>query len=252
MDTLANPFSLEGKSILVTGATSGIGRAVASACAQMGARVHVTGRNVSRLEETASVLGCRAGCAIPADLDNPQNVECLAEQLPALNGIVHCAGIAGRTPCKNITIPELDSAFKTNLYAPVLLQAALLRQKKVCKGASIVLLASRAAASPSVGNAVYSATKGALISYAKCLALELAPRRVRVNCICPGMVWTPMITGGEIDTAHLEEAQSLYPLKRYGKPEDIAYLAVYLLSEASAWMTGSCIDISGGGEGVLT
>lgn len=252
MNAFVNPFSLEGKSILVTGATSGIGRAVAIACAQMGARVHVTGRNVSRLEKTAFELGSHAGCAIPTDLANPQNVECLAEQLPALNGIVHCAGIAGRTPCKNVTVPALDSAFKTNLYAPVLLQAALLRKKKVCKAASIVLLASRAAASPSVGNAVYSATKGALISYAKCLALELAPRRVRVNCICPGMVWTPMITGGEIDTAHLEEAQSLYPLKRYGKPEDIAHLAVYLLSEASAWMTGSCIDISGGGEGVLT
>lgn len=252
MDTLLNPFSLEGKSILVTGATSGIGRAIAVACAQMGALVHVTGRDVPRLEATVSELGGCAGCTIPSDLVDPQNVDSLAGQLPALDGIVHCAGIAGRIPCKNITVAELDFAFKTNLYAPVLLQAALLRQKKVCKAASIVLLSSRAAVSPSAGNAVYSATKGALISYAKCLALELAPRQVRVNCICPGMVWTPMITSGEIDTAHLEEAQSQYPLKRYGKPEDIAYLAVYLLSEASAWMTGSCIDISGGGEGVLT
>ena len=157
-----------------------------------------------------------------------------------------------RTPCKNITGQELEALFKTNLNAPVLLQAALLQQKKINKAASIVFLASRAAESPSAGNAAYSATKGALISYAKCLALELAPRQVRVNCICPGMVWTPMITEGCIDTEHLEEAQAMYPLKRYGKPEDIAHLAVYLLSDASSWMTGSCIDISGGGEGVLT
>jgi NAD(P)-dependent dehydrogenase (short-subunit alcohol dehydrogenase family) len=121
----------------------------------------------------------------------------------------------------------------------------LLSAKKITKSASIVFIASRAAEMPSVGNAVYSASKGAIISYAKCLALELAPRKVRVNCICPAMVWTDLaLTGASHE--QLEEAEQRYPLKRYGQPEDIAYLAVYMLSDVSAWMTGSCVDITGG------
>ena len=101
-----------------------------------------------------------------------------------------------------------------------------------------------------MGNAIYSASKGALISYAKCLALELAPRLIRVNCICPGMVWTELITK-VLDEETLREAEQKYPLKRFGRVEDIANLAIYLLSNASSWMTGESINISGGGEGVL-
>ena len=113
-------------------------------------------------------------------------------------------------------------------------------------------VASRAANAPSVGNAAYSASKGAIISYAKCLALELAPRLIRVNCICPGMVWTELILKDGVDKEQLEQSQLTYPLKRFGQPEDIANLAIYLLSDASSWMTGSSLDISGGGEGILT
>jgi len=108
------------------------------------------------------------------------------------------------------------------------------------------LIASCAANFPSIGNAIYSASKGAIISYAKCLALELAPRMIRVNCICPTMVWTNLILEGGVDKEQLKEEEFKYPLKRYGKPEDIANLTLYLLSEASSWMTGSVIDITGG------
>ena len=129
-----------------------------------------------------------------------------------------------------------------------MLQSALLSQKKVNKDASIIFIASKAASSPSIGNAVYSASKGAIISYAKCLALELASRGIRVNCISPAMVWTDLILTGGISKEELEEAQLRYPLKRYGQPEDIAYLAIYLLSDASSWMTGSDVELTGGGE----
>jgi len=101
---------------------------------------------------------------------------------------------------------------------------------------------------PSMGNAIYSASKGAIISYAKCLGLELAPRQIRVNCISPAMVWTELILQKGMTKEDLEDAQLKYPLKRYGQPEDIANLAVYLLSAASSWMTGSCIDITGGAK----
>jgi NAD(P)-dependent dehydrogenase (short-subunit alcohol dehydrogenase family) len=128
----------------------------------------------------------------------------------------------------------------------MLLQAALLSKKKVNKGASIVFIASMASSSPSVGNAVYSASKGALISYANCLSLELAPRNIRVNCISPAMVWTELITKDGLDEEQLRLDEANYPLKRYGKPEDIAYLSIYMLSDASSWMTGSEVRITGG------
>ena len=135
-----------------------------------------------------------------------------------------------------------------NFKAPVLLQTALLSAKKVNKSASVVFVASRAANAPSIGNALYSASKGAIISYAKCLTLELAPRGIRVNCICPAMVWTDLIYKGGLTKEDLEKEQLKYPLKRYGHPDDVANLAIYLLSDAASWMTGSCIDLTGGGE----
>ena len=133
-----------------------------------------------------------------------------------------------------------------NFKAPVLLQTELLKQKKVNKAASIVFIASIASWSPSIGNSIYSASKGAIVSYAKCLSLELAPRQIRVNCISPAMVWTNLILADGLDEEQLKEDEKKYPLKRYGTPEDIANLAVYILSDASSWMTGSNVKISGG------
>jgi NAD(P)-dependent dehydrogenase (short-subunit alcohol dehydrogenase family) len=245
-----NPFSLENKNILVTGASSGIGKAVAIACARMGASVVLNGRNIVRLQETLQAMHSGNHIVAPADILDSSSLNGLVNAMPSLDGIVHCAGVANRVPCKNITQSDIDFVMRTNMDAPMLLQASLLSSKKVSKGASIVFIASRAAESPSMGNAIYSASKGALISYAKCLALELAPRLIRVNCICPGMVWTELITK-VLDEETLREAEQKYPLKRFGRVEDIANLAVYLLSNASTWMTGESINISGGGEGVL-
>ena len=245
-----NPFSLSGKQIFVTGASSGIGKGIALACANMGATVILNGRNSARLEDVLSQLSGSGHAIFPVDLGDRDAVSTMVEELPKLDGVVMCAGVANRVPCKSITEADFNYVIKTHLESPILLQAELLAKKKINKAASIVFIASRAYESPSMGNAVYSASKGAVVSYAKCLALELAPRQIRVNCICPGMVWTDLITN-VLNEEDLKAAEQRYPLKRFGQVEDVANLAVYLLSGASSWMTGGAIDISGGGEGVL-
>lgn len=243
-----NPFSLKGKKILITGASSGIGKQTAIECAKMGAELFITGRNSQRLYDLlVSFPEEIEATSIPADLTDSSSIDFIAERVEPLDGIVHCAGIGDRTLSKMIREKDIERVMTTNFDAPVLLQRALLKRKKVNKGASIVFIASRAPFAPTIGNGLYSASKGALIAYSKVLGLELAPQKIRVNCICPAMVWTELV---ERDAALMgvdyHEAEKSYPLGRYGKPEDIAYLAVYMLSDCSEWMTGSCIDITGG------
>ena len=241
-----NPFSLEEKTILVTGASSGIGRSIAVTCSKMGAIVIINGRNKEKLQETLSMMEGKGHVIVATDLTDCTSLSVMVGKLTKLDGIVHCAGTGQRILCKDLQSEDINKVMDTNFMAPVMLQAEILRQKKINKGASIIFIASIASWSPSFGNSVYSASKGAIISYANCLALELAPRKIRVNCISPAMVWTDLILKDGIDEEQLKEDESKYPLKRYGKPEDIAYLAVYMLSDASSWMTGSNIKISGG------
>lgn len=243
-----NPFSLEGKTILVTGASSGIGRGIAVTCSKMGATVIINGRNKARLQETLSQMEGEDHLVVVGDLTNSESVNRMMDELPSLDGVVHCAGIGQRVPCKLLTEDAVNMVMDANFKAPVLLQAELLRHKKIKKEASIVFIASIASWSASFGNSVYSASKGAIISYANCLSIELAPRKIRVNCISPAMVWTDLVLQEGVDEEQLREDESKYPLKRYGTPDDIANLAVYMLSDASTWMTGSNVKISGGGR----
>lgn len=243
-----NPFSLEGKTIMVTGASSGIGRGIAITCSKMGATVILNGRNPKKLETTLAQMTDGNHILQAADLTDREAVGRIMSEIPCLDGIVHCAGVGQRVPGKLLTEQFVDELMNANFKAPVLLQAELLRQKKINKGASIVFVASIASWSPSFGNSVYSASKGAIISYANCLALELAPRQIRVNCISPAMVWTDLIFQEGVEENKLKEDEKKYPLKRYGRPDDIANLAVYMLSDASSWMTGSNVKISGGGQ----
>ncbi len=243
-----NSFSLEGKTIMVTGASSGIGRGIAITCSKMGATVIINGRNKERLQETLSQMVGEGHIVAIGDLTEPVSLIEMVGNIPKLDGLVQCAGMGQRKLCKDLHLEDINQVMDVNFNAPVMLQAELLRQKKINKGASIVFVASIASWSPSFGNSVYSASKGAIISYANCLALELAPRKIRVNCISPAMVWTDLILADGIDEELLKEDEQKYPLKRYGQPEDIANLAVYLLSDASSWMTGSNVKISGGGK----
>lgn len=245
--TSYNPFSLVGKNILVTGGSSGIGRGVAIECSRMGASVIITGRNKERLDNTFAQLEGNNNKEIIADLRRNDDIDLLVSSIPMLDGVVHCAGIGDKTLCKTVKEEDLERVMSINFNSPVLLQARLLKGKKISPSSSIVFIASRAPFAPTIGNGLYSASKGALIAYAKVLSLELAPRGIRVNSICPAMVWTELIEKDSILTGvDYHEAEKKYPLKRYGNPKDVACLAVYLLSDASSWMTGSCIDITGG------
>ena len=240
-------FSLSSKTILVTGASSGIGRAIAIACSQAGAHVILNGRNQLRLQATMEALSGEGLEAVQADLTDAEQRTFLVESLPILDGVVHCAGIGSRMLCKMLEEQDVSRVMQVNFEAPVLLQAELLREKKIAKEASIVFIASAAATMPSVGNAIYSASKAAIIAYAKCLAQELANRKRRVNCISPAMVWTDLALVGATEE-QLREAEQNYPLKRYAQPEDITGAAIYLLSNASSWVTGSNIELTGGAQ----
>lgn len=243
-----NPFSLAGKTILVTGASSGIGRGIAIECSRMGATVVLFGRNQNRLVQTLEQMESEGHLLIVCDLTNTTEVKRIVTDLPKLDGVVHCAGIGQRILCKQLQKEDVDKVMDTNFKAPVLLQTELLLQKKIKNNASIVFIASISSWSPSIGNSIYSASKGAIASFANCLSLEVAPRKIRVNCISPAMVWTELVFADGTDEQKLKEDEEHYPLKRYGHPEDIAYLAIYMLSDASTWMTGSNVIISGGGK----
>ena len=166
-----NPFTLEGKTILVTGASSGIGRGIAIACSKMGASVIVNGRNEQRLSETMSEMEGDDNLSLAADLSDNVALAEMVAKLPKLDGIVHCAGIGQRILCKQLQESDLENMMNVNFKAPVMLQTEILKQKKINKSASIVFIASIACDSPTIGNAMYSASKGAIISYANCWLL---------------------------------------------------------------------------------
>lgn len=242
-----NPFSLEGKTILVTGASSGIGQATAIVCSRMGANVIVTGRNIERLNETVSRFQNPGAVQIGADLTNADDVENLVASLPLLDGAVLCAGNSTTLPLQFGTREKFDEMFDVNFFAPVELMRLMYKKKKLQKGASVVLVASIGGTHSFMpGNGIYGASKAALNSVMKYAAREYSSRKVRVNSICPGMVDTPLIHRGTITEEQLLEDAKRYPLGRYGQPEDIANAAVYLLSDASSWVTGHDLVIDGG------
>lgn len=241
-----NPFSLQGKTILVTGASSGIGQATAIACTQMGADVIITGRDAERLQATADLMGEAKG-QIVADLIVQEDVEKLVAALPPLDGAVLCAGNSTTLPLQFGTREKFDDMFDVNFFAPVELLRLMYKKKVLQKGASVVLIASIGGTHSFMpGNGVYGASKAALNSVMKYAAREYASRKVRVNSICPGMVDTPLIHRGTITEEQLAEDAKRYPLGRYGRPDDIAHGAIYLLSDASSWLTGHDLVIDGG------
>lgn len=249
METNYNPFSLAGKTVLITGASSGIGKATAVACSRMGARVVVAARNEERLQQTFEQLNpaVEGHMQLLADLTSQDELERLLEMLPPLDGAVFCAGNSTTLPLQFGSREKFDEMFNVNFFAPVELLRLLYKKKRLNKGASVVLIASIGGTHSFMpGNGVYGASKAALNSIMKYAAREYASRRVRVNSICPGMVDTPLIHRGTITEEQLAEDAKKYPLGRYGVPDDIANGAVYLLSDASCWLTGHDLVIDGG------
>lgn len=242
-----NPFSIVGKTILVTGASSGIGKAVAVECSKLGAKVIITGRDEERLDKTFSVLEGEENSKIKIDLSNLSSLEYLVEEISLVDGIVHCAGLTRILPFKYVTKDELDKVFSINFYAPVELTRLLLKNKKISKKASIVFVSSISGVCCSaIASSIYSASKGALNGIIKGMALDLASKNIRVNSIIPGVVDTGFFKDSGITEEDLNMGIKQYPLGRYGAPEEVAYAAIYLLSDAASWTTGSNILVDGG------
>ena len=247
MATSYNPFSLEGKNILVTGASSGIGQETAIQCSKMGANVIITARNEERLNETLSQLEGDGHQMILADQTNQSEIESLVGQIDQLNGLVLCAGKGMTSPFQFATRDKYDDVFNVNFYAQIEILRLLLKKKKLQKDSSVVFVSSIGGVeSFQVGNGIYGASKAALNSTMKFCAKELAAKKIRVNSVNPGMVNTKLIQGGTISEEQHKLDMEKYPLKRYGEPEDIAYGIIYLLSDASSWVTGHSLIIDGG------
>ena len=244
---MRNSFSLEGKTILITGASSGIGKAVAQECAAAGATCIISARNEERLSDTLSSLDGEGHQYILADVSNVEGVESIVSRLPELDGVVLCAGIVEAKLLKFTEETDLLRMFDTNAFSSIRLTRLLVQLKRLKKGASIIIISSISGVRCGyIGGAIYGATKGALEGFVKATALELAPQKIRVNTITPGMVETPLLKDGEIDSEYIEADKQRYPLKRYGNPEEIGYGAVYLLSDAAKWITGTSLLIDGG------
>jgi len=245
-----NPFSLEGKTILVTGASSGIGQETAIQCSKMGATVIITGRNEARLQETFDRLEGeeRNHKQIVTDLTAENGIETIVSSVESLDGLVLCAGKGNTLPMQFSTTEKFMPVFDINFFSPIELLRTLMKKKKMAKCASVVMIASIGGTRRiTFGNGIYGTSKAALSAAMKYCAREYGPQKlIRVNTICPGMVETPLIHGGTLTQEQLDADKKTYPLQRYGQPVDIANAAIYLLSDASSWVTGHDLVVDGG------
>lgn len=239
-----NPFSLHGKTILVTGASSGIGRAIAIECSKAGASLIINGRNMERLLETESLLTSKDHTVLQGDLSSEDSIKKIIETVPLLNGVVYSAGILKRLPLKFINETNLDEIMRINFAAPALLTHFIHKRKLLAKEASLVFVSSVASSFASLGNIMYMASKGAVNSFMKGVAFELAGSGIRANAIQPGMIKTHLTK--VIDDEVIQRDIANYPLGRYGTSEEVAYATVFLLSDATKWMTGSLLTFDGG------
>ena len=241
-----NPFSLENKTVLVTGGTSGIGYAVALHFAKSGASVVVTGRNSGKLEEIEKSFPKGDHKFIAADLLNADDITLLCKGAGNLDGFVNCAGIDIRCLFKFSDEKNFEKVVQTNFMAAANLTRQLKKKKKINKGGSILYIASVSAVFPAAGLAAYSASKAALIGFARNLAIEFAPRKIRVNTISPGMIETEMTSDFLKSNPQFKETDEKKYLLGYGSVDDICYVAQYFISGASRWVTGSNFIIDGG------
>jgi len=248
-----NPFNLSDKNVIVTGASSGIGRQCAVICSKMGARVVLTGRNEERLKETLELMGNDTVHQIlPLELTDFNEVETrinrIIEKTGKIHGLVNCAGISTTIPVKYVTPEKMEEFFRVNVYSAFNLARIVVKQNNMAEeGGSIIFISSVMGTTGENGKSLYSSTKGSLISLAKSMAIELASRKIRINCISPGVVDTPMSQAAiySRDANSLNRIRELHPLG-IGNTEDVAYAAIFLLSDASRWITGTNLMVDGG------
>jgi NAD(P)-dependent dehydrogenase (short-subunit alcohol dehydrogenase family) len=248
-----DPFSLKDKVIVITGASSGIGRQCAISCAAQGARVVILGRDRKRLDETMSLMEHqKSHLAIIAELTDFENTEAIVKGLVAdtgkADGLINCAGISTTLPVNLIKPEKIEEFLKVNVVSAINLTRSVVKPAYFSEeGGSVIFISSVMGVAGEIGKTIYSLTKGALISGAKSMALELAPRGIRVNCISPGVVESPMSKNAVYsrNEESLNKIKALHPLG-LGQPEDVANACVYLLSDASRWVTGTNLVVDGG------
>lgn len=239
-----NPFTLAGRRILVTGASSGIGAAAATLCANMGAQVVACGRDVARLDALVAGLAGSGHSAIAGDLTDPAARQALVDGVTALDGCVFSAGVATLAPMRMVSQRHMDTLFAVNYEAPVMLTQALLAKRKLAPGASLVYVTAIAEHTAPFATGIYSGTKGALHSTVRTLATEVARQGIRANCVSPGYVATPMMAGLQ-SVMNSDDKMQLAPLGAI-EPEDIAAGIAWLLAPASRWVSRTSLTIDAG------
>lgn len=251
-DPNCNPMSLAGKRVLITGASSGLGREIAILLSRLGAAIVLVGRDKARLEETSTQLhgeGHRISIRdLSKDLEElPAWMLSICRDAKPLGGLVHSAGIQMTIPMRSLTFAQMEHLLTTNLSSSIMLAKGFRQKGVAAPGASLVFISSIRALVGEAAMAVYAASKGGLISLAKTLAIEYARQGIRVNCIAPAFVRTPM---GEqalemLDPAKVKSMEDMHPLG-FGTPVDVANAAAFLVGDTGRWITGTTLVVDGG------
>lgn len=240
-------FNIKDKRYIVTGATSGIGAEVCRMIDELGGVVHATGRDSAKWALLSQQLQSKQHTFNPMDLNDQVALKQFCDDAGNMDGLVHCAGVASISPIAFLKRSDMEDVWRVNYEAYVLMVKFLHSRRAIRKGGSIVAVSSIAGLFGMKGNGAYAATKSALLGVSRVMAVELAPHRIRVNCIAPGMVRTPMIDQSATILSHeaLEKDETKYPLG-YGMPCQVAAPIVFLLSDASSWITGQVLIADGG------
>jgi NAD(P)-dependent dehydrogenase (short-subunit alcohol dehydrogenase family) len=246
-----NPFTLKNRNIIITGASSGIGRQCAISISRMGANLILLARREAKLKETLELLDKGSHSYFTIDLTDFKLLEPLisgiVEKTGEISGLVHCAGKEITRPVNMLNSKSYEDIFSINLYSAFEMIKIITGKKYYSASTSIVLISSINSVVGNSGLSLYSATKGAMISAVKSLAVELASKNIRLNCISPGMVKTEMFESlyDKISPEQIARTISEYPLG-IGNPEDVANACIYLLSDAARWVTGTNLIVDGG------
>lgn len=242
---MTNPLSLQGKHILVTGASSGMGRVFSQMIAAQGGRVTLLARNVERLNATLQSLDGDGHQVCVCDLTDEEQLKAAVDSMEAVDGVVLCAGMNEFVPVKFVKQEKIERMFQTNYFSQLILVQKLLKKKLVRQGASIVFISSVSSVLGVQGTLLYASSKGAINSAVRVLASELAPQKIRVNAILPGIVKTEMLSGTNISEEEFTKQAEQYPLG-LGLPEDVGNAVLFHLSDVSRWLTGQCMVLDGG------
>jgi len=237
-------FNLSGQNILITGASSGIGRQTAIRLADAGARLIITGKTPEKLDETFKSLRGENHIQLAADLTDVRQIDEIITAIPELQGFVHSAGISTMAPVKYIKPDQIRDVFSVNYESAVLLVSKALLQRKIGKGASLVFISSLATTNPLFGGSLYIGSKLALEGFSKTIAIELSSKGIRSNCICPAYIFSPMVDKikESMSASYIENFKKMHP-NGFGYPDDVAKIIAFLLSDESTWVNGQNINL---------